>query len=597
MKGEGQKNGWIPRTMLLRVLIPTLLSSAALALSNIADALTVGNRVGGNALAAIGIVTPVYLIFNVIGLSFGSGGGVTHARLMAEGREELALAHFRRTVALALGISLGLGLLGGFFPGLLLQLLAVGEDYPELWRMCLEYGGPLLAGCPLIILNLLLYYFVQSDDDPQLAALAFTVGGILDLGLNILMVLVMGLGIRGAAWSTLGGAAASDLILCAHFFGNRGLLRFRAMGMSGKPEVAKVRKTVAASFRNGFSSSVSSLFQFAFQLMMNHLLMRAGRLGSMSGELGVAVFDLLLNVSYLALPVYTATGDALQPSAATFAAERDPESLRLVRRLSLRFGMAAGGLLGLGGILLAGPLAALFGFTRAEQAAKAAEALRIYLISVPFTGWVIMQCKYCQALGDSWRAFLGTVLREALFPLPIALILGLTAPERIWWAFPLSAAAAAAAYQLILRRAEKELSGTQYPACRRVMTNSSRELGEALEGIAAFCEAREIPPGKAAQIRLAVEELCAVTLQQAFRGEKNEFIQITLVIEPGPEYALHIRDSAPFFNPLDLRMEKARKDMEAEIMDSIGVMLVKKQSRKMTYRRYQGFNTLTVIYG
>ena len=65
------------------------------------------------------------------------------------------------------------------------------------------------------------------------------------------------------------------------------------MGMSGKPEAAKVRKTVAASFRNGFSSSVSSLFQFAFQLMMNHLLMRAGRLGSMSGELGVAVFDLL----------------------------------------------------------------------------------------------------------------------------------------------------------------------------------------------------------------------------------------------------------------------------------------------------------------
>ena len=34
----------IPRNMLLQVLIPTLISSAALSLSNIADAVTVGQR-------------------------------------------------------------------------------------------------------------------------------------------------------------------------------------------------------------------------------------------------------------------------------------------------------------------------------------------------------------------------------------------------------------------------------------------------------------------------------------------------------------------------------------------------------------------------
>jgi hypothetical protein len=93
-----------------------------------------------------------------------------------------------------------------------------------------------------------------------------------------------------------------------------------------------------------------------------------------------------------------------------------------------------------------------------------------------------------------------------------------------------------------------------------------------------------------------VEELCAVTMQKAFTGRKDEYIQIVLVIEPGPQYVLHIRDSAPFFNPLDLRMEKAQKDMEESIMDSIGVMMVRRQSKSIDYRNYQGFNTMTVVY-
>ena len=596
MSAGRKKLKQIPRAMLLRVLIPTLFSSLSLALANIADALTVGIRVGGTGLAAIGIVTPIYMIYNVVALSFGSGGGVTHARLMAEGREQLALVHFRKTVAWTLGISVAVGLAGGLFPETVLRMLAAREDFPELWRMCREYAVPLLAGCPLILMNMMLYYFVQSDDHPRTAALAFTVGGLLDLGLNILLVLVLDWGVRGAVWSTLAASAVSVLILCTHFFSKQGILRVRAVLTAREEVPGTVKKTVAASFRNGFSSSVSYVFQFALQLMMNHLLMRAGRSGSLPGDLGVAVFDLVLNISFLAMPVYTAVGDALQPAATTFSAERDTESLRLIRRMSLQYGLAGG--VAVGGLLalLAGPLAALFGLGQAEQAAAAVPAVRIYLLSVPFAGLVVMQCRYCQAVGDAWHAFIGTLLREALFPLPITLILGLAAPESIWWSFPLAAAAAAAAFQAVLSRQREAGAGAVYPACRLVMTNSSQDLGEVLEGMEAFCQAQEIPPEKAMHIQLAVEELCAVTMRRAFRGDRDEFIQVALVVKPGPEYELHIRDSAPFFNPLDMRMEKARKDMETEIMESIGVMLVKKQSRSMTYRHYQGFNTLTVVY-
>ena len=98
------------------------------------------------------------------------------------------------------------------------------------------------------------------------------------------------------------------------------------------------------------------------------------------------------------------------------------------------------------------------------------------------------------------------------------------------------------------------------------------------------------------KLQLAVEELCAVTMEQAFSGKNDEYIRVTLAVEAGPRYILHIRNSAPYFNPLDMRMEKAQANMTAEVMDSIGVMMVQKKAKSLKYRNYQGYNVMTVEY-
>ena len=46
---------YICRTMFLRILWPSLISSVALAIADVADALVIGNRMGESGLAAIGI--------------------------------------------------------------------------------------------------------------------------------------------------------------------------------------------------------------------------------------------------------------------------------------------------------------------------------------------------------------------------------------------------------------------------------------------------------------------------------------------------------------------------------------------------------------
>ncbi len=94
--------------------------------------------------------------------------------------------------------------------------------------------------------------------------------------------------------------------------------------------------------------------------------------------------------------------------------------------------------------------------------------------------------------------------------------------------------------------------------------------------------------------RLAAEGLCMVTIEQAFTGKADEYIQLTLAREVDGGYILHIRNSAPFFNPLDLKMARMSRDAEEELMDSIGVMMVKEKVKSLRFRHYQGFNLMTV---
>ena len=129
-----------------------------------------------------------------------------------------------------------------------------------------------------------------------------------------------------------------------------------------------------------------------------------------------------------------------------------------------------------------------------------------------------------------------------------------------------------------------------------ILGSRGRQFAAGRGFVEKFCGENEVPAGTAMQLQLAVEELCAVTIAQAFSGKPEEYIRVTLAKERDSRYVLHIRNSAPYFNPLDMKMEKARTDMTAEVMDSIGVMMVQKKAKNLSYRNYQGYNVMTVEY-
>lgn len=167
-----------------------------------------------------------------------------------------------------------------------------------------------------------LNYYLIADGKEKLAATAFIAGNIADVSLNVLLVLVLDMGVAGAALSTLCGQIITILLYLP------GLLGKKRNTLQIRPERIDFHE-VFICFKTGFSTSVQYIGQFFFFMLVNRLLM------GMAGENGVAVFDVLQNTSYVVAYLCEGTVNALQPIVSTLFGEKNKEGMRHALRTGM----------------------------------------------------------------------------------------------------------------------------------------------------------------------------------------------------------------------------------------------------------------------
>ena len=140
--------------MYRRLWGPAMLSSLGWALSDIADAVVVGQRLGTVGLAAISLILPVYMINCMIAHGLGLGGSVRYARLLGEGRAAEAARSFSQVLWLALLLSTLTALLGSVFLTPLLALLGTTPEDGALFAATRDYLRVLVAATPLLALSM-----------------------------------------------------------------------------------------------------------------------------------------------------------------------------------------------------------------------------------------------------------------------------------------------------------------------------------------------------------------------------------------------------------------------------------------------------------
>ncbi len=572
------------RKAFYKFFLPSLLSSLGIALGGLADCVFVGNTVGSVGLVAIGIGQPVYMLFNTITYSLSIGGAIRYSNAISEGRTEEGNRIFADVLRTNFFVSFLLCALGLLFLPQVLTFLGAGSPGTEVWENCEALVRAQLTLVPLMFCQGPFYYFINSDNNPKLAAAAFATSSVLDIVFNYVFVVVMGLGVAGSVYSTGVGATAMLLISLFHFIRKKGCLRF----CWPKVQLRHDASLVAQSFKTGFATSIQYIYQFITILVCNRLLMSIG------GELGVAVFDIVLNVATVAASFYDAVSMALQPMGSTFSSEHNYANIRCTLRQSLLVSVLLSVILTAVLALAPEQVSYAFGMRTAEELTMSGNAIRIYAVGVVVSGLNMVMTYYYQAMEKEFVSYLLFTLRSFVCFLLFGLLFSRGGAELFWWTYPCTEITSLLVLAAYNHRKKswtylEEAGDRVYSA---FLYSKTANLGEVEQDVSANLERLDANPTQVYFTTIAVEEICGVILNNAFRDAEG-YIQLTIVPQEDKTMTIHVRDNARVYNPFELNTEDISLEQETGL-DAIGIKMIKRKAKEFLYRRYAGFNTLVI---
>ncbi|MCD6201617.1 MAG: MATE family efflux transporter [Bacteroidales bacterium] len=250
--------------LILHFATPMLLGNIFQQLYNIVDSIIVGNVLGKQALAAVGASFPV--IFMVISLLIGVASGTTiviaqyfGARKLEEVKKAMDTFYI-----FAFFASILMSILGIFFSEDLFHLLKLPE---EILPQAKTYLHIILAGIIIFFgfngTNAILRGLGDSKT-PLYFQIAAT---LVNIGFDLLLVMVFGWGIAGAAIATV--LAQAGALITAIWYLNKyhSLIRISLFGMKFDRDIFK--KSLRIGLPTGFQQTFVALGMMALMGIVN----------------------------------------------------------------------------------------------------------------------------------------------------------------------------------------------------------------------------------------------------------------------------------------------------------------------------------------
>lgn len=573
-----QRDYFIPK-MFYRLMIPSVISSFGFALADMADALVVGQKLGEVGLAAISLCLPLFMLINIFMDGLGIGGSVLFSQKLGEGDVDGARRCFNRTWTAVLVLGCMIGIIVNLFDAPCLELLGTQKNDGSVYYACRDYVKIVAAGAPLLMLNVVFANFLRNDNNAALASAGFLTGNAVDIVLNIVLVIFCDLGTRGAALSTVIGSAVAIAIYAP------GIIGKKADVIQIEKFAVDMKETIYC-FKTGFATSVRHLLQLVFFLIINRLLM------SKSGESGVAVFDIVYNVSFFAVYLCNGIAEAAQPLVSTFTGENNEGDCRYILRLSKIWAVCLGAVVAALVAANAERISLFFGIP-ASLVSDSAAAVRIYCIGFAPLGLNIINEKYYQSKNLFWPSFLIVVMREFAILIPCAVAFSWTGVLAIWFLYPVTEIAAYLIFKLIRRRVVTERGMLGSDRIFRITLTEAGDIGNVMQRCGEFCKRFGADAKCEFAVTLVTEEICMSIMRNAMKDVSDGKIRITVLALENGDFAVNFLDNAVEFNPFSFVTGKITAESEFNI-DEISMTMIKNKTKKMTYHKCGGFNSLAV---
>ena len=407
--------------LLFKLSMPAIIGMMVHGLYNLVDTIFVGQFAGTLGIGGITIAFPIQMIMMGIGMTIGIGGASLISRRMGERDREGASLTLGNSVFLSLVAGV-ICMIGGliFLEPLLHLFGATGKLMPY----AEAYIVVILLGSPVLTFTMVASSTARAEGNAKVAMITMLIGAILNIALDPVFIVLLDMGVRGAAIATVLSMIASSLFLLRYYLGGKSEVKFGLHHMRLKGAV--VREIFAVGISDFARTAAMSLTSALF----NHILKGLG------GELPIATFGVIFRImSFVFMPMIGIAQGAQPILGFNYGAQK-------FNRVKKGFRLAnwSATVISIIGFLIffifPTPILRIFS-NDPELIAMGKDAMRMLVIGLPLVGYQNIGTSLFQAIGKAKPAVFLALSRQVLFLIPMVIILSrIFGLMGVWVSFP-----------------------------------------------------------------------------------------------------------------------------------------------------------------
>ena len=427
---------------LLMFAMPTIIMTVFMSLYTMVDGIFVANFVSADALAGLNLVIPALSVLVSLSVMVSAGGSVVISRKLGEGKEREARQDLSMIVLLTVLFGAVVMILGLIFAGPVLRLLGTTDG---LYQVAYDYYSVLILFTIPCLLQVQFQYFFVTAGAPNLGLWCVVAGGVSNVILDYVFIVLLGMDIKGAALATgIGYSIPAVVGLLWFSFNRKGLLHFAAPRFRFS--------TLRESVINGIASMIINLAGATVTWLYNRVIV------VYLDEIGISAATIVLYARFMFNSVLSGYSSGVAPVISFNYGRKDFEQVKLLFRTSLKAVLVGSAIVFGASILLRDAIVALFASGEPDLAELARRGIFLFAFSYLFNGVNTFAATLFSSLNNgklsAVMAFMTTFvfLLGAMFGLPA---LGLGA-DGVWLAVPVAELLSLGLTVFLLKRKQKD---------------------------------------------------------------------------------------------------------------------------------------------
>lgn len=403
----------------LKFVIPSVISMLVFNLYTMVDGIYVARFVGEHALSAVNISMPYINFIFAFSILFSVGTSTVVAIYRGEHDIRKANQVFTTNTIVLSICALGITIFALSQLNALATFLGASE---VTMPFVLDYLGVIVWFSFFFIVSYSMEVLVKTDGFPKLSTLAVTIGAITNIVMDYVLIVMFGMGIKGAAVATGLSQVLTFCVFFYHFFKKKGTIHWCRCTLD-----LSIYKRIIPIGTSDFMNELSAGF---IVFVFNHAILRY------IGDDGIVTYTIITYIYNIVMMTFTGISQGTQPLVSFYRGKKEPKTCALFLRYAFVSTLLCSIVALLICLFFTDTLVSIFLDRSVGQLfTDSVQAFRNYSLCYVIIGYNIVSAGYFAAIEKSRYSFIISLLRGFLMIALSVYVMGYLFQENgIWYA-------------------------------------------------------------------------------------------------------------------------------------------------------------------